>query len=66
MHGGGARHCGDGEISRVRESGEEGEKGPAMLLTTMQSFWVTCAMVVRGRAAEERAAEVQRRRRRHG
>jgi hypothetical protein len=39
-HGGDARHGGDGKQLRMRESEEEGENRPAMLLTATRSSWV--------------------------
>jgi hypothetical protein len=36
-HSGCARHSGDDEQSRVRKSGEEGEKRPARFLTPKRS-----------------------------
>jgi hypothetical protein len=46
----------------MREGKEEGEKGPAMLLTVTRSSWGTCSTVESGEAAARRASEVRRRR----
>jgi hypothetical protein len=58
-HDGGARPRSFGEESRVREGGEEGEKGPTMLLTATRSSWGTCSMAQSSGAAARRAAEAR-------
>jgi hypothetical protein len=57
MHGSRVWHDGDGEESGAREGREEGEKGPARILTATRSFLDTCSTVGSGGAAVRQAAE---------